>query len=454
MAHVSTAGNRKNGSYGSAPVTTQPTDGFSNSDVSSDEWYLNYISRYKGTDMYQQLLNNPYLRSNASAFSPDLWQQFLESVGDSSARDRYYGDLLSKRNEYLSRIEDEIRQYKQNSPANQAALMAAAGQNPDLLGTGSVANAPENDNLAEPFLPSQSSGAGLPSFEGLANFGVSMISTLIGFANSLQGLEAGSTAIAGAEIDNYTKGMDFASGLLVNSIPADEIDTDKLLHDPSYTDELFIKAAKKIDTSIFSRRTRKTIGYFLNQLEKDPNSGRETYFYKNARAALLNQYTNLTTDSAQKRSHKYYSDNLDDMVQNLGQDFTWYLDEYQQLYNKYLKKRANNDLAVENTPGISRSRASLEKSGASAAYYGAQSAKANYEVNIPQWEIDKLNNKFMRNVSHKLGNYGVVGGIARLMLPSLRSTLEALPSTFGTGVSAIMPGKIGTAARAMSGLYK
>lgn len=202
--HVSPGSNHL-GSFGSAPVTTQPTDGFSNTDVSSDEWYLNYISQYKGTVWYPRLLNNPHLRANAAPFSPDLWQQFLAGIGDNSARDRYYGDLLSKRNDYLSKIEDEIRQYKQNSPANQAALMAAAGQNADLLGTGSVAGAPENDNLAEPFLPSQSSGTGLPSFEGLANFGVSMISTLIGFANSLQGLEAGSTAIAGAEIDNYTK---------------------------------------------------------------------------------------------------------------------------------------------------------------------------------------------------------------------------------------------------------
>ena len=55
--------------------------------------------------------------------------------------------MLGKRNAYLSQIEDEMRQYKQNSPANQASLMAAAGQNADLLGTSGVAGAPENDNL-------------------------------------------------------------------------------------------------------------------------------------------------------------------------------------------------------------------------------------------------------------------------------------------------------------------
>lgn len=113
-------------------------------------------------------------------------------------------------------------------------------------------------------------------------------------------------------------------------------------------------------------------------------------------------------------------------------------------------KRAENDLAVENTPGISHARASLETSGAASAYYGAQSDKANYEVNIPQWEFDKLNNQFMYRVSHKLGNYGVIGGIARLMLPSLRSSLDALPSTFGTAASLMMPGKVGKVAKMMN----
>lgn len=206
--------------FGSPGDTGKPAGDYDPlNDPESDEWYLNYIKQYEGTDWYQRLLNNPHLRKNNAAFSPNFGQLAMMAFGDTSAQDNYYGDLLAKRNDYLSKIEDEMRQYKQNSPANQAALMAAAGQNADLLGTSGVAGAPENDNLPEPFKPSEHSGtAGVEALKSFAGIAMQAYQFASGFAHDVVSLGNEFSAAAGTAADTASKYSQLAMDFLKSGI--------------------------------------------------------------------------------------------------------------------------------------------------------------------------------------------------------------------------------------------
>lgn len=179
--------------YDTNPIYKQESD-------FDDALYLASIEQYKGQSWYDRLLENPWLGSKQLAFKPNFWQQIGESVGDVSARQSYYQDIASKRNQWLS---DTLAQYHQqdyDSANSQVERERAAGLNPDLNGNITAGSAAENDQPLQP--------SGMPQdsvFPDVLNVGVSMVSTAVNLASAFQG-------IASTHLDNALKSMKLKEG--------------------------------------------------------------------------------------------------------------------------------------------------------------------------------------------------------------------------------------------------
>lgn len=80
------------------------------------------------------------------------FQKFLSKLGFRTGYDTFLESQQFGSNQYLADLMQQYYQQEFNKPLSQVEQMREAGQNPDLLGTGDVQNAPQNatDNDAVP----------------------------------------------------------------------------------------------------------------------------------------------------------------------------------------------------------------------------------------------------------------------------------------------------------------
>lgn len=123
-------------------------------------------------DNWSQLVNaNPWAQQQ---YHQSKFQKFMSKLGFRTGYDTFLESQQMGSNQYLADLMQQFYQQEFNKPSSQVEQMRAAGQNPDLLGTGDVQSAPGalTDNDA---IPTEA-------------FQADEVQTLAGFAQQITGL--------------------------------------------------------------------------------------------------------------------------------------------------------------------------------------------------------------------------------------------------------------------------
>lgn len=168
-----------------------------------------------GADYDALFANNPYrnLTYNKSA-----WQTLVGMLGFRTDYDRWKEDAQVNANEYDAGIYSMMQQNNYDSPIAQADRMRQAGMNPDLLGTGDVAesNAPTED----PNGMSQNVG---DEFMDFGNTIASVFSRAIAVVKDFKSLEQMNTIIDSQNIDNAVKMTGAIDSFIESSLTAEDM---------------------------------------------------------------------------------------------------------------------------------------------------------------------------------------------------------------------------------------
>lgn len=167
--------------------------------------------------MYDELFaNNPY--RNLS-YRKSLMQSIGEGLGLRTSADKFREDAAINAQEYDARIFELMQQNEFNQPSAQADRMRAAGINPDLLGTGDVAEAASS----APDPNGMSSDVGM-DFQSVRDFGMTIASCFSGaMAMVKEGISLFGMAadIEGKNISNALSMDELANTVIRRNIPAE-----------------------------------------------------------------------------------------------------------------------------------------------------------------------------------------------------------------------------------------
>lgn len=187
-----------NGKYGGSFGTTKQFD-------YSEDDYLASIEQYRGTDFYDQLLNNPYL-TDANSYAADWWQSNVAEglFGDTSRRENWYAEMARNRDEYKAEILKKMSEAQHNSTAAQVARDQQAGLNPDLTGVssaGQIQAAPQDENPPGAPEPMDASGP----LSAVGSFATTLFESVMKFGSWIQGLRSAGLDNDLKELDLFTK---------------------------------------------------------------------------------------------------------------------------------------------------------------------------------------------------------------------------------------------------------
>ena len=371
-------------------------------DPRTDDYYLNFIKQYENDPMYSELLNNPYLRSNNADFSPNLLQSFGELFGDTSARDSYFENLLSQRNSYLSQWLAQRNQREYDTPSAQAQRMAVAGQNADLLGTSGVSGAPEND---QPLTAVNMPGAGQGVQDvfqltyQVAQTGISLVSSVMQFAQGVQSLKYGNAQLIAQELNNGKSAMGFLNDEMINTLGVSDItDIDKI------DSTAYIRTLDDIlqDKSL-SRGTRNLLRRYRNTLQGDSGTG----LLHTMKMELAQRYQKARHGTASTLADPLYDKDFEKWIENLSGYFNEYVIQAQKLAVD--AEKAQNKYTKEYYKGLDAGKASEYEN---TAYDANKVAAENTKM------VDDLYNKiyqFMSKDDHWYSKLGLA------FLPALRA---------------------------------
>lgn len=170
---------------------------------------------------------NPYRKQT---YNQSLWQKFLGSLGFRTGYDDWLDQTSTQIAEYDAGIYSMIQQNEYNSPAAQAERMRAAGQNPDLLGTGDVAGAasPAEDVNGMNVAPTNEFDP-MSMVTSFAQSGFKLVTSVMGIMKDMKALKNMDLVNEGAEITNGNNVMDLIyQTILKTSSPDQRPDPTKL----------------------------------------------------------------------------------------------------------------------------------------------------------------------------------------------------------------------------------
>lgn len=348
---------------------------------SNDLNYLDSIEQYRGTSYYDTLYNNPYLRGRNNPYTPTG----LESLGDtildvatfgavghpfsSGSEARYYQDLDSQSNQFLTEQVDKMRQEDYDSASSQAARLRAAGQNPDLTGGVTAGAAAENDQPQAPVgMPADQDSSILQA----ASVPFSLVSGMIDLYKSFQGIEAANLNNIAIELANN----DNAKNFVLDSLAQAFIDTGK--DDLDLTDvENLIETASKADYSGYSRGLRKVIQRMYKTYSNDAKHHNKMPLGLEKRIAELRGIATRENWSAGNiQANPLYSDDFNELVTGLYTTFG-------------------------NLPNVLTSmqlHAGIAEESYNAEYYGALDSSAAARATNSANELSEASNKHQKSI--------------------------------------------------------
>lgn len=179
-------------------------NGFNQNLLLNNEELARMLKAFEGTDFWDRARMNPYLNFTRNHGALD---SFMGLFGASSY-DRAMDEQIQAAAEYFSRLQNEMDQQSYDTPVAQASRMAAAGQNPSLLGTSGVSEAQKMDlPITSPDL---SQGPGISDFVNVVTGAISMAFSM---AKDMKSLQALNLENQGKEISNVASMQGFVEGL-------------------------------------------------------------------------------------------------------------------------------------------------------------------------------------------------------------------------------------------------
>lgn len=171
--------------------------------------------------LYQQLFdNNPYRNLH---YNKSGWQNFLSKLGFRTDADRWEEEVLENAATFDAGVYQQMYQDQYNSEGAKAERMRAAGENPDLLGTGQVSEA------ATPYQDPAGLSAGSSEEGVIGQIGSGIISAFnsaVGIASQFMQLEGLRNDVEGKSISNARDMMNVIQQRVLGMTPAEGFSTD------------------------------------------------------------------------------------------------------------------------------------------------------------------------------------------------------------------------------------
>lgn len=170
--------------------------------------------------------NRSHWINSFNTYSPGVLDSIASSIGGRSGRDKYYEKIINEYGQSLQDLANMGYQNDYNSEVEKAARMRAAGENPDLLGTGDVANsaAPAEDadnTLADTSALTADSALSWASSFGQFMFTLpSMVTGLIKDSKTIKGL---SIANESGEVGNLAQILGIAQTGVLSSVGHNDV---------------------------------------------------------------------------------------------------------------------------------------------------------------------------------------------------------------------------------------
>lgn len=419
--------------------------------------YWNKIQQYKGTEYYQQMLNNPYL-VDGSEYGGNAISQFLNnsswgsilnalsfgltgSIGDSmqdSGRNNFLQSQNQAANEELDRLLGIIQQNQYNSPSAQMSRQIAAGINPALVGAGgeAAAGSPGPDETASP-LSAQEVGAG--QMQGASQMAGIISNFFGGFMNMVtffQDTQAKSIANASGDMDLldtvYNTALKTAAGM--SSLPSTREEYDKLTEEEKLgADETIydtLQAAVKqgsLGSMVLNRRAKSMLKKMTGRVMYDSN-GKPTLAFQQQRAAMLKSFYGDTLEAGKAGGHPIMGD---------PENFAKVLEKSVQFFGDYEDKLMEyQKVMFDINQRLASAQATSAESQATydAATLTEEVGESDRELHLLENQAKKLDSELdalLDGALNDLDQYGLPGKIAKVSILSIRSVLKSITAAYG-----------------------
>lgn len=178
-----------------------------------------------GSEYDQLFANNPYRNMD---YHYSGWQKFLSALGFRTGYDAWKENSQVQAKEYDASVFSQMFQNQYNSEVAKTLRMRAAGQNPDLLGTGDVANAaaPADDPNGMPDQTGEAEQIG-QLVTGFASSVISAFGTATQIYKNIAEVKQISEAINGIAVANADKTLDVIDKIIVGSVPMSALESGK-----------------------------------------------------------------------------------------------------------------------------------------------------------------------------------------------------------------------------------
>lgn len=276
----------------------------------TDQMYLDAISQYKDKPWYNQLLENPYMRSKQADFVADPLTDMFNWEG---AAANYYGGMRKDAMNWLADKLAQMNQQDYDSALSQVGRDAAAGINPDIAQNVSPGESAENDT---PPTPSFANG-GSETGASICAAGLNFIGSVLSFGQQIQALGKGSADLVASELsaDDLARGS--VTEQIASLLPMSDYDS------PSDLDAVDIPAVVKQGSwklSRFSPRSRKFLKNWLSRLKNGDSMAVEAI-----RSGLRKTILENNRASAEIKSSPYYDDDFNKWIGNIGENLTQFV---------------------------------------------------------------------------------------------------------------------------------
>lgn len=183
--------------------------------------YLEEALKYKDTNpyIYQQMMGA--IRNYGSqSFTPSKVQEFMELLGDESARTNFNNQRVNNLEQAFSTIRESAHVEEVTNPINQIGLRKAAGLNDDLNG-GSSIGSQEPGNIDQPELNQAVLNNGDSSLPVIASAVSNVFSMTMSFISQVKNMQLQNAELASRELTTLRGSYDDAIKFLVGQMPED-----------------------------------------------------------------------------------------------------------------------------------------------------------------------------------------------------------------------------------------
>lgn len=321
--------------------------------------YDKYFARFAENDAkltelgYGDLVGSNYW--NKLVYTPGILDKFGSALGARTGEDKFWENAAMQYAEYQASLFDRAHQEQYDSETARVQRMRQAGENPDLLGTGDVADSPSLTEDTNNVLPD-----GSTELNDLLNFasGIgSYFQGALGMISTFQQLSSGRLALKSQRTDLERNNMGFALDFIINHTPEEfpDFDPDSVYITPDgdsvRVGDYFKDATSKMRSHILDSWSahKKRYGSYISDRDWkqiDRYMGRMI----NSMPATKEQYSGWRQQALDKLAYgqqldsQFYDKDFDALL-SANMEFRKQLDEVQKAVAVLQEKQANAGVA-------------------------------------------------------------------------------------------------------------